>query len=94
MHVRSYAVGFGKLYDMHLMNPIVLVRNVQVLILHHLSSPTITVNLAVMQLLMDFMDQTHSGMVVVAQLVMIDALHLEHHGSTVTSLNLRRELLK
>ena len=33
-------------------------------------------------------------MVVVAQLVMIVALHLDHHGSTVTSLNLRVELLK
>ena len=33
-------------------------------------------------------------MVMVIQLVMIVALHLEHHGSTVTSLNLRVELLK
>ena len=32
--------------------------------------------------------------VVVVQLVMIVALNLEHHGSTVTSLNLRVELLK
>ena len=40
------------------------------------------------------MDQTHSGMVVVAHLPVTAALHLEHHGSTVTSLNLRRELLR
>ena len=33
-------------------------------------------------------------MVMVVQLVMIVALHLEHHGSTVTLLNLRVKLLK
>ena len=42
----------------------------------------------------NFMNLTHSGMVVGVQLVMIVALHLEHHGSTATSLNLRVELLK
>ena len=66
----------------------------RILILNHLSSPTVTVNLAVMQFLLDFMDQTHSGMVVVVQLVETVTLHLEHHGSIITSLNLRRELLK
>ena len=40
------------------------------------------------------MNQIHSGMVVVVQLVMTVALYSEHHGSTITSLNLKVELLK
>ena len=41
-----------------------------------------------------FMNQTHSEMVVVVHLLVIVALHLEHHGSTVNLLKLRVELLK